>query len=101
MSVGHSKIKQKETAMSEKINFNTKGDTYVIPDDDFNIQEAGVERSKKADWNDFELMGANNREEGEYVAPVETDPVKMEAALERIKKRKIGLSILSAMRNAA
>jgi len=87
--------------MSEKINFNTKGDTYVIPDDDFSIQEAGVKRSKKADWKDFELMGANNREEGEYVAPQETDPAKIEAALERAKKRKIGLSILDVVRNAA
>lgn len=87
--------------MSEKINFNTKGDTYVIPDSDFNIQEAGVERSKKAGWNDFELMGASNKEEGEYVAPAETDPMKMQEALERIKKKKIGFSILSAMRNAA
>ena len=87
--------------MSEKINFNTKGDTYVILDSDFNIQEAGVARSKKADWDDFELMGANNKEEGEYVAPTETDPVKMQDALERIKRKKIGFSILSAMRNAA
>lgn len=87
--------------MSEKINFNTKGDTYVIPEDDFKIQDAGVERSKKADWDDFELMGASNKEEGEYVAPHETDPQKMEVALERIKNRKIGISILGAIRNAA
>lgn len=89
--------------MSEKIiNFNTKGDTYVIPDSDFDIQEAKVARSQKADWNDFELMGANNKEEGEYIAPTETDPVKLQDALERIKRnKKIGFSILSAMRDAA
>lgn len=85
--------------MSEKTNFNTKGDIYVIPDGDFDVQEARVARSKKADWNDFELMGANNRGEGEYVAPVETDPMKMQEALKRIKSRKIGFSILNAMRN--
>lgn len=86
--------------MSEKVNFNTKGDTNVRFEDDFRIQDAGVERSKKANWDDFELMGANNKEEGEYI-PSETDPQKLKMALERIKKRKVGISILNAIRNAA
>lgn len=85
--------------MSEKVNINTKGDTNVILDDDFSIQDAGIERSDEADWDDFELMGASNKEEGEYVAPVETDPKEMQKALDKIKNRKVGLGVLSVLRN--
>lgn len=87
--------------MSEKVNINTKGDTNVILDDDFSIQDAGIERSKKADWYDFELMGGSNKEEGEYVALAETDPIQMQEALKRIKNRKVGLGVLSVLRNVA
>lgn len=89
--------------MSEKItNIKTKGDTDVKNDGDFNSQEAGVARSKRAEWNDFELIGANNKEEGEYVGSSESDPRKLEAALERIRKsRFIGTSVLSALNNVA
>ncbi len=87
--------------MSEKVNINTKGDTNVILDDDFSIQDAGIQRSDKAGWDDFELMGASNKEEGEYVAPVETDPKEMQKALDKIKNRKVGLGVLSVLRNVA
>lgn len=87
--------------MSEKVNINTKGDTNVILDDDFSIQDAGIERSDEAGWDDFELMGASNKEEGEYVAPVETNPKEMQKALDKIKNRKVGLGVLSVLRNVA
>lgn len=89
--------------MSEKIvNINKEGDTDVKIEDDFSIQKAGVERSKKADWNDFELIGKSNKEEWEHVGTSESDPVKMEAALRKIQRsRFLGKSVLSALSSAA
>lgn len=86
--------------MSEKININEKGDTNVKSEEEFDIRKAGIERSKKADWDDFELMGGSNKEEGEYVAPPEADPAKMNAELRRAKAKIVGLGVLQAINMA-
>lgn len=102
VSVGYKRKQKRKTTMSGKIvNFKTKGDTDV-KNDDLSIEGARVKRTKEAKWNDFELIGATNKEEGEHVSSAESDPIKLEAALERIRKsRFIGTSVLSALNSAA
>jgi len=89
--------------MSEKIKTKIEGDTYVIPDDDFSIQNADIKRSGNAEWDDFEVLGKNNKDEAEHVMSSDTDPKKMEAALRLIRRRRVGVSVLGldAIQNAA
>lgn len=87
--------------MSEKINFNTKGETNeeggetalrktnIIDMDVADIRHAG-----KGDWDDFEVFETSNEKEGEYIAPPDEN-VNLDEVLKRAKASHVGRKILS------
>jgi len=86
--------------MSANTKLNIEGATYVIPGEE-PYNEAEIKHSNEADWNDFQVMGKDNREEGEYVPPVDADPEKVAAALKRAKSIRFGRGILNVLSHAA
>lgn len=87
--------------MSEKINFNTKGETNVEDGETvlrktniIDMENAEVKHAGQGDWDDFEAFESSNKREGEYVAPPEDD-VDLDAVLKRAKASHVGRKILS------
>lgn len=77
--------------MSEKINHNTEGDTYVIPEVNVTaVGNADVKRSNQDfEWNDLLLMGDNNQKEATYVPPEDKTQKELQEALEAAKSKKV------------
>ncbi len=87
--------------MSEKINFNTKGETNVEGGETalrktniIDMEAAEIKHAGKGDWDDFEAFEASNEKEGEYVAPPEND-VDLDEVLRVAKASHVGRKILS------
>ena len=87
--------------MSEKNNFNTKGDTNVESGETalrktniIDMEAAEVKHAGKGDWDDFEAFESSNEKEGEYVAPPEAN-VDLDEVLKRAKASHVGRKILS------
>ncbi len=86
--------------MSENIKLNIEGATYVIPGEE-PYNEAEIKHPQEADWNDFQVMGSNNQEEGDYIPPVDADPEKVAEALKRAKSIRFGRGVLNVFRQVA
>lgn len=90
--------------MSEKINFRAmEGDTNVKTDEGetalrktnmIDMDEAEIAKTGEANWDDFEMLGASEKGEREYVAPPE-EGTDLEAILKRAKASHVGRKILS------
>lgn len=87
--------------MNTKTNFN-KGETNVKNDDTmsvmnvnvFDVTNAGVARSGKGEWDEFELIGASNKQEGEY-KPVVDEEMDRDVLTRRIQNSRVGRKILT------
>ncbi len=103
--------------MSEKIKFNPSSKVinfpnggkvrnvnskdYVDPTIDlkeaeFDAATAGVKHGRRADWNDFQVMGSSNKAEGEYVPPKEVEDVDLEAIIGKAKAIKFAKTIIGS-----
>lgn len=91
--------------MSEKLNIKQKGETDVKQKvgttilktiNVFDIENAGLARSGKGDWDDFQLMESSNKKEGEYSgSDIESQNPKVKEALKRAKRMSVGRKILA------
>ena len=86
--------------MSENTKLNIEGSTYVIPGEE-PYNEAETKHPQDADWNDFQVMGSDDTEEGEYVPPVDADPKQVAEALKRAKSIRFGRGVLSLFSQTA
>ncbi len=87
--------------MSEKINFNMKGETDVKDGETIlkktnivDMDQAEIKHAGEGDWDDFEAFGSSNKREGEYVAPPE-EGTNLDEVLKRAKASHVGRKILS------
>lgn len=89
--------------MSEKINFNTEGETNVTEVGEetalrktniIDMGKAEISHAGKGDWDDFEAFESSNEKEGEYVAPPE-EGTDLDEVLKRAKASHVGRKILS------
>lgn len=87
--------------MSEKINFNTKGETNeeggetaLRKTNIIDMETAGIKHAGKSNWNEFEAFEDSNEAEGEYVAPP-GENVNLDEVLRAAKASHVGRKILS------
>lgn len=78
-------------------NLNKQGDTNVRAESI--VENADIKGTMEAEWDDFQLMGDDEKDERRYVAPPEADEILME--LKRAKSKKVGHSILTILSHTA
>lgn len=71
---------------------HSEGETLLRKTNIFDISSAGISRRGKGSWNEFELIGASNEQEGEYVSSSRLDHASFH---ERVRNTHVGRMLLA------